>query len=1662
MSTKPGNNQYGIFMENGSGGFMTDLNFRGGKLGALFGNQQFTTRRLTFQNCETAITMLWDWAWTMKSVSISNCKVGLNITGGSGTQDIQGTGSILLLDSNISDTPIGILTSLRMAEQQTTMYISNLGLGNVPIAIQEARGRVLLEGGSKKIASWGFGKTYGSASSQGKFQYGGVITPQAPLPDKLASPDFGFTEMGRDAYTMTPTSFFFNMKTDGGAAGDGTTDDTKAINDALKGNTNKIIFFPHGIYKITDTILIPPGSRIVGSAWSQIMASGKAFENIRQPKVAIRVGRKGDKGIVEMQDLLFTAQGATAGLIMMEWNIAGDNDIGFPKMWDCHVRIGGAKGTGLQTNDCPQGAGTNKCMAASLMLHMSKSGNGYWENVWAWVADHDMDTLEQGKIDIFAARGILIQSQGPTWLYGTASEHCILYQYQFSGAKNIFMGMIQTESPYFQTSPEAPKPFMGSIATKNFPSDPKFTACADGSPTCAFSWALRIIRSSDIYVYGAGLYSWFDNYGQACVKTENCQDRSLFIDRSSSIWIYNLATKAIIEMVSPWGGKPTIAKDNQNGFLATILGWLGDALDTDASGTIGGGADTGLHDSPQAATIIPLAGTTFAPGQTLTLTPAIASEIANLPDYTYQNKPPGPANCQGECDFWRKITATCCGIGGTVSNPLVIPAGVDLPADIPLPVGIIPPFAFTSESGDKVPAGVPLTQPETIPNKTHVDKPLSFTGGIILPSNDPAAVIQNKSPDDVPIKPLPSCTTINGDGQFTLASSCLPAIRELPTGGSGSENNRPPGPKNCHSNCSLLRLLTGTCCGHGGLMINGIRIPKIPLPKPLRLPKGLKPWPPITIGPKIYSTISVEIEIPEGTIVDIDIPGPIPLPEGDAPGNPSDPREPGKCNSAGDCCDPEVDPSFGLCPNGNYPLYNWHKGTVDCNLSLQDALPKRGTCQKMIDDDPNKAKQEVEQAKSCSNPPPEEDPKKDPSCGKSLSKRHENDQGLPENNSCEWRAKAGFPWPGAGCDATYTCNGARSHYPNICANAWSAIDKRGFTSILTRTIKRIVRTDIKNPPGGSSNDPQNTHETKALFNNRQQLPSAAQATSGWKILGWDTKKNQPDTEPACNVEEYPFAWANSKDGRVLRLVEAAENAAQGHDMGNFLQAYATYEFHRRQNNGIEPELKVGDTFTVCIHFENTVGRDGDYNLRDKDSNMCGYYGPEFILEAAPKGSIAGGVNLGPDPWFTEDGRQLTQVDNKGKTWGPYFCSEPMPGLLWLKTKDKIKTLSPVQGWRATTINPNPPPNPHPNAPQPTPGWVAGKNLQCHPWTSETPPEPISRHIGTKKRSIEMEDFEDMSPGNMSISQNISLAVLTPRQAGFGSFLDPRAYGLIKGCGMANQVTDWTDPCIPEDICYDGAPGNGNVGWGGDNSGGSSGGSGSGASDSGSGSGDSSEDGDDGNDDGGDNGDGPPTGNASDDGDGGWGFGDTGSNTKSCDENCNFICTQPGDKDFCSPIELTNTRSLIKCTKCSDEIVGEACPAARFWNPLCVYTCIVGGRSKCMGLTPDDATGCKKCPGAPPANAINQDCRPKGDPTCNYICGKPGVKDYCSPLDQTNGWIRCIKCAAQVTQENCPIAELYTPLCAYVCTVPGFLGKCFGYEQTGPTVTGCMKCPRSSG
>lgn len=566
------NAQQGIFMDNGSGGFMSDLTFNGGKFGAFFGNQQFTTRNMTFNNCKTAIFMNWNWAWTFQDVKINNCGVGIDMANGGSTG--QTVGSVLVVDSVFTNTPIGIRTAYDPESPQTngTLILDNVDLSGTSQGVfSNATGSVILK--SQKVNFFVQGRTYDSgAGAPGK----AIQSPQnsIPKPESLLDSASGkvFTR-SKPQYENLPASSFVSVKSNG-AKGDGVTDDTDAIQAIFdKATSDQVIYFDHGAYIVTKTVKVPKDIKITGEIWPMILAGGNStFKDQKNPKPVFQVGQPGDKGTVEMSDLIFGTAGPQPGAIIMEWNIAGESQ-GSAALWDVHTRVGGYAGTQLELEQCAKNPNATNpvnpdCFGAFLMLHVAPGGSAYLENTWYWVADHSLEpSANNGQIDVFNGRGVLIEGEGPVWGWATASEHSVLYNYQFNNASAVYLALIQTETPYYQGNPVATSPF--DVNTKY--GDPDFkTSCAgDTTGTCERSWGVRAVNSKDVFIYGAGLYSFFDNYNQDCLKTQSCQANMVSLE-DSAVHFFGLSTKASVNMLTVNGKSAALDSDNRNNFCATL------------------------------------------------------------------------------------------------------------------------------------------------------------------------------------------------------------------------------------------------------------------------------------------------------------------------------------------------------------------------------------------------------------------------------------------------------------------------------------------------------------------------------------------------------------------------------------------------------------------------------------------------------------------------------------------------------------------------------------------------------------------------------------------------------------------------------------------------------------------------------------------------------------------------------------------------------------------------------------------------------------------------------------------------------------------------------------------------------------------------------------
>ncbi|RFU28181.1 hypothetical protein B7463_g8175, partial [Scytalidium lignicola] len=555
----PNSTQMGLFTENGSGGFMSDCFISGGAYGIYRGNQQYTVRNFEFSGQQIAgVCLLWDWGWTWSGLTFAGgTPIGFLLIPPASENSLTTPGSIYVMDSLFDGTATAIDARAVNGTIMDTSIITldNIGVLNVDTMIAFANGYdVLIPAENTDFVIVG---NVGTSGTTGLYT-ADVQSPPPGLLDLTSAPWFRNNYFGknRPQYETLDTGSIISVK-DHGAVGDGVTDDTEAIQAALAlATTSNLIYFPAGSYIVTSTINVPSNIRMTGQVWSQIVASGPFFADASNPQVMVRVGAPNDVGTVEISDMLFTSTGALPGLIVMEWNVQAETQ-GSVGMWDAHFRVGGAIGTELQVAQCPpQPTTPTGCIAASMMMHITNTSNGYFENVWAWVADHDIDDASNTQVTVAVARGILLESPGPTWLYGTASEHAMLYQYNFAETVNTFAGMIQTESPYFQyaDATESPGPFADTVGLfsndPSFPDDPD--TCAGTDLLCNFAWSVLLDGVTNLTVAGAGLYSWFDAYDQSiCVDAQNCQQR-LVNDQgfNAGLYVWNLVTIGSVEMVS--------------------------------------------------------------------------------------------------------------------------------------------------------------------------------------------------------------------------------------------------------------------------------------------------------------------------------------------------------------------------------------------------------------------------------------------------------------------------------------------------------------------------------------------------------------------------------------------------------------------------------------------------------------------------------------------------------------------------------------------------------------------------------------------------------------------------------------------------------------------------------------------------------------------------------------------------------------------------------------------------------------------------------------------------------------------------------------------------------------------------------------------------------
>jgi hypothetical protein len=151
--------------------------------------------------------------------------------------------------------------------------------------------------------------------------------------------------------------------------------------------------------------------------------------------------------------------------------------------------------------------------------------------------------------------------------------------------------MLQTESPYYQPTPQPPAPFASAVGV--FPGDPSYDCVAGNDFSgCDSSWAIIMTGCQNIFVSAASIYSvsghyrrfpvlkhvhvdernaaannnsqWFTTYAQTCIDSHVCQKALMLLQNNlASVRISNLITIGA-KYMAVMDGKGIQATDNLN------------------------------------------------------------------------------------------------------------------------------------------------------------------------------------------------------------------------------------------------------------------------------------------------------------------------------------------------------------------------------------------------------------------------------------------------------------------------------------------------------------------------------------------------------------------------------------------------------------------------------------------------------------------------------------------------------------------------------------------------------------------------------------------------------------------------------------------------------------------------------------------------------------------------------------------------------------------------------------------------------------------------------------------------------------------------------------------------------------------------------------------
>lgn len=234
-----------------------------------------------------------------------------------------------------------------------------------------------------------------------------------------------------------------NIKTLG-ATGDGETDDTKAIQDAIEKYPN--IYFPQGLYRISETVKLKPNTILIGlhpmATQLMLAESTEAFSGFGAPKPMVEAS-PGGTNIISGIGLNTSEYNFRA--VACKWTAGAQSMIN-------DVKFIGGHGTMRKGPYVPWKGNNNQGKKPAPIpgmepswdtqywsLWITNGGGGVFKNIWT--------------ANTFATSGIYVSNTStPSSIYALSVEHHVRNEVRFNGVSNWKVYALQLEEESRESS----------------------------------------------------------------------------------------------------------------------------------------------------------------------------------------------------------------------------------------------------------------------------------------------------------------------------------------------------------------------------------------------------------------------------------------------------------------------------------------------------------------------------------------------------------------------------------------------------------------------------------------------------------------------------------------------------------------------------------------------------------------------------------------------------------------------------------------------------------------------------------------------------------------------------------------------------------------------------------------------------------------------------------------------------------------------------------------------------------------------------------------------------------------------------------------------------------------------------------------------------------